>query len=299
MQQIAIGIDLGGTRIKATAISNCGQILHRAYLPTNDNKEGAWKQVVANAIIKIRQKINNHKAVVGISAPGLPCNDNACIAHMPGRMHGIEQFHWGNYLQCEAYVLNDAVAALLGELNYGVAKNRKHVVMLTLGTGVGGAILIDGKPYLGAFNKAGHAGHMVINCNGENDITGMPGSLEDCIGNYTILRRSNGKFSSTDQLLQALEKGDEEAEKIWLTSVNHLALGIASITNIVSPELVVVGGGISKANQKLFVPLKKYISKYEWRAGSAGVEIKKAALGDMAGAIGAAVFAIQKTKQYE
>ena len=80
---------------------------------------------------------------------------------MPGRMQGLENLVWKDFLQQPAYVLNDAVAAMMGEAKFGAAKNKKNVVMLTLGTGVGGAILIDGKPYQGAFNKAGHIGHMV------------------------------------------------------------------------------------------------------------------------------------------
>jgi hypothetical protein len=105
---------------------------------------------------------------------------------------------------------------MMGEARFGAAKNKKNVVMLTLGTGVGGAILIDGKPYQGSFNKPGHVGHMVINDEGDPDVTGMPGSLEECMGNCTIDKRSNGKFSSTRELLQATAPGDEFAKEVWL-----------------------------------------------------------------------------------
>ena len=164
--------------------------------------------------------------------------------------------------------------------------------MLTLGTGVGGAILIDGKPYQGAFNKAGHIGHMVIDDEGDRGVTGMPGSLEECVGNYTIEKRSNGKFTSTLQLIEAYKKGDADAKEIWHRSVRHLALGLCSIANILSPEVIVLGGGISQADKELFEPLEGYMNQYEWRPGGHKTKIVKAICGDMAGAIGAASFAL-------
>ncbi|NJO25220.1 MAG: ROK family protein [Bacteroidia bacterium] len=200
--------------------------------------------------------------MIGISAPGLPDENNTTISHMPGRMQGLEGFVWNRFLLHPAYVLNDAVAALVAEAKFGAAMNVKHAVMLTLGTGVGGAIFIDGKPYQGAFNKAGHIGHMVIDAEGDCDVTGMPGSLEECIGNCTIGKRSDGKFTSTRSLLTAYQNGDSFAKQVWLKSVKQLAVGLASITNILSPEVIVLGGGITEAGGDLFEPLNTYMEKY-------------------------------------
>jgi len=235
--------------------------------------------------------------VIGISAPGLPSDDNTTIAYMPGRMQGLENFSWKEFLQRPTYVLNDAVAALIAETTSGAAKNKKHVVMLTLGTGVGGAVMIDGKPYLGAFNKAGHIGHMVINDERDRDVTGMPGSLEECIGNCTVEKRTKGKFTSTHDLLAACNNGDVFAKEVWLRSVKQLAIGIASITNILSPETIVLGGGIAEAGDVLFKPLSEYMQEFEWRIGGNKVEIVKALYGDLAGTIGAASFAMDKAHQ--
>ena len=293
--KFAIGIDLGGTRIKGIALDAEGNTLHKLYMPTYDGDDAIWKHAVAETMNELLQKVNGATSVVGISAPGLPTADNKAIGYMPGRMQGLENFQWHNFLQKPTYVLNDAIAALIAESKYGVAKNKKHVVMLTLGTGVGGAILIDGKPYMGAFNKAGHIGHMVINDAGDCDVTGMPGSLEDCIGNCTIAKRSNGKFSSTQEMLNAYNDGDQFAKEIWLKSLRQLAIGLASITNILSPETIVLGGGIAEAGNLLFEPLKEYLQEYEWRTGGNKVEIVKASYGDMAGSVGAASFAMDKT----
>lgn len=135
---------------------------------------------------------------------------------------------------------------------------------------------------------------MVINDEGDPDVTGMPGSLEDAVGNCTIEKRSGGRFSSTHELIEAFRKGDEKAKEIWLTSVRKLAVGLASVTNLLSPEILVLGGGVCEAGKDLFEPLENYMSQYEWRAGGNKAEIVKATCGDMAGAVGAAFFALEK-----
>ena len=152
----AIGIDLGGTRIKGVAIDEEGNLLHQLYMPTNDGDDLAWKSAVANTVSELRQHLNGN-SVIGISAPGLPDKENTTIAFMPGRLGGLENFAWRNYLKSPAYVLNDGVAALVAEAKIGAAKNSTNAIMITLGTGVGGALLINKQPYQGSFNKAASA----------------------------------------------------------------------------------------------------------------------------------------------
>ncbi len=296
MSEIVIGIDLGGTRIKAVAIDRFGQILHQHYQPTNDGDGAIWKDAIAVAVQELQNKIESLDSLIGISAPGLPNAGNSAIAFMPGRLQGLENFGWSEFLKTRTYVLNDAISAMMAEARFGAAKGKKNVIMLTLGTGVGGAILIEGKPYQGAFNKAGHIGHMVIDSEGDPDVIGMPGSLEDAIGNCSIEKRTSGKFSSTHELLEASRKGDSFATDIWLTSVKKLAIGLAALTNILSPEMIILGGGITEAGEDLFEPLGKYMSNYEWRAGGNQTAIVKAQFGDLAGAVGAACFAREQIK---
>ncbi|HMO62477.1 MAG TPA: ROK family protein [Ferruginibacter sp.] len=289
-----IGIDLGGTRIKGIAIGADGNILHQTYTPTNDGNGEVWKTAIKKTVSDLKEITHSANAIVGISAPGLPDNTNTCIAFMPGRLEGLENFIWSDFLQTPSYVLNDGVAAMVAEAKTGAAQNSTNAVLLTLGTGVGGAILINGKPYQGSFNKAGHFGHSVVDCNGDGDVTNMPGSLEECIGNCTIEKRSSGKFSSTHELLVAYRKGDIFAKEVWLKSVKHLAISLASICNILSPDTVVIGGGIAEANDDLFVPLNTMIDEYEWQPGGIKATIVKAQHADLAGAIGAAFFAKEK-----
>ena len=290
----AIGIDLGGTRIKSVLIDAEGNILQQLYTDTRDGDDKVWKQAVLNNVAELKKQVDKDDLITGISAPGLPNEENTAIAFMPGRMQGLENFIWKDFLLSPTYVLNDTVAAIIAEAKFGAAKNKNNVVMLTLGTGVGGAILINGNPYQGTFNKAGHFGHMVIDDEGDCDVTGMPGSLEECIGNCTIEKRTKGKFSSTHQLLEAYKIGDEFAKEVWIKSVKQLAIGLASITNILSPEVIVLGGGITEAGNDLFEPLNEFMARYEWRAGGNKTEIVKAKFGDLAGAIGAACFAMEK-----
>ncbi|HEY4656354.1 MAG TPA: ROK family protein [Cyclobacteriaceae bacterium] len=290
MEAAEIGVDLGATRIKAVLVDKTGTVLHQQYTSTHDGDSRIWKNAIATIVADLRKKSGN-QARVGIAAPGLPNADHSAIAVMPGRMQGLENLIWKDLLGIETVVLNDAVAAMIAEAKFGAAKDRKHVVMLTLGTGVGGAIMIDGKPYLGAFNKAGHIGHMVINDQGDAGVTGTPGSLEDSIGNATVSKRSQGRFSSTHGLLKAVRNGDGFANEVWTTSLRKLAVGIVSITNILSPEVIVLGGGITEAGKDLFEPLERLVAEYEWRAGGNRVEIVKAQQGDLAGAIGAACYA--------
>ena len=291
-----IGIDLGGTRIKGVAIDEEGNILDQSYTLTKDGEGDVWKKAIAKTVNELRQKLNAGNISVGISAPGLPNKENTSIAFMPGRLGGLENFVWKDYLQCPAYVLNDGVAALVAEAKTGAAKDSTNAIMITLGTGVGGALLINKQPYQGSFNKAGHIGHMVIDSNGDIDVTNMPGSLEECIGNCTIEKRSKGKFISTHELLEAYKKGDEVAKQVWLTSVKKLAIGLASASNFISPDTIVVGGGIAEANDDLFIPLNKWFDEFEWQPGGIRPKIVKATQGDLAGAIGAACFAMSKNE---
>ena len=291
MHKATIGVDLGGTRIKTVALDADGELLFQLYTPTNDGNGDNWKQTVKSSIEEMVAHLHITDFVAGISAPGIPDDNNEKIAYMPGRLHGLENFCWSDFLGHKTWVLNDAVAALMAEATLGIAQSQKNVVMLTLGTGVGGALLIDGKPYQGSFQKAGHIGHISLNCENDTDITGIPGSLEDASGNCTVEKRSHGKYKDTYSLLEAYRKGDHFARWVWLTSVRKLSIAIASISNMLSPECVVLGGGIMEAGNDLIEPLESFLSLYEWRPGGNKVTILKAQFNDMAGAIGAACFA--------
>jgi glucokinase len=209
---------------------------------------------------------------------------------MRGRLAGLQGLDWAEALAAKARVrvMNDAHAALLGEAWTGAAAGAREAVLLTLGTGVGGAILTGGRILTGATGKAGHWGHVTVDADGPPSIAGMPGSLEAAIGNYTVADRSGGRFRDTRDLVAAHRAGDAEATAVWLRSVQRLACAVASIVNALDPEVVILGGGIARAGPALFEPLAGFLDSVEWRPLGRGVRVVPAALGDLAGAIGAA-----------
>lgn len=214
---------------------------------------------------------------------------------MPGRLDGLERFHWGDFLDSQVHVLNDAHAALLAEVNFGIAKGLKNVVMLTLGTGVGGAILINGQLYQGVKQRAGSIGDMSLHA--ESDEIGflqVPGTLEDAIGNESVPRRSDHRFQTTRELMEAYANGDDFAKVIWLKSVKKLAVALCSLINILAPQQIILGGGIAQSNERLFEPLAEYMNQYEWRPDGQATPLVKAQFNDFAGAIGAACFAFDR-----
>ena len=227
--------------------------------------------------------------------------DNLAIANMPGKLRGLQGLNWTNALQTPnpVPVLNDAHAAMVGEAWIGAAVGHRDAVLLTLGTGVGGAILANGQLLKGHIGRAGHLGHISLDPDGPADIVGTPGSLELAIGNSTCAARTGGRFTSTRQLVDAHLHGDQGASQIWLRSIQNLATAIASIVNAIDPEVVIIGGGIAKAGPALFDPLAEFMEKIEWRPMGQRVRIMPAALDDFAGTIGAVYFAITSSKHFQ
>src|SRR5436309_592664 len=174
-----VGLDIGGTNIRALAFAPDGSILAEQSAATGDNGTTAWLEGARAAVRKILEKCPSEVAV-GIAAPGMPAEDGCSIAFMPGRLRGLERLNWQQWLGLNSHVpvFNDAQAALLGEVWLGAAKGAKNVVLLTLGTGVGGAAMVDGRVLRGHLGRAGHLGHVSLNPDGPRDLVNTPGSLE-------------------------------------------------------------------------------------------------------------------------
>jgi glucokinase len=291
----AIGIDLGGTNIKGVLLNENGNVLKQHYLPTNEDIEGKWQENILEMVHFLTHSADNAVDTIGISCPGLVQEDNKSIAHLPNRLAGVEGFLWEDYFGKNTYVINDAHAALIAEAKFGAVKGFKNAILLTLGTGVGGGILINGELYQGLSQMAGHFGHTSINTHDDEvSIIGMPGSLEYAIGNYSIKRRSMGRFDSTHKLLKAYQKNDAFATWLWLDSVRKLAIAIASLSNSLSPEIIVLSGGITKAEDALFKPLQEFVDIFAFKPKGKKMVIKQAIFSDLSGAVGAAAFALSK-----
>jgi glucokinase len=301
---IGIGIDLGGTVIKAAAFDmGDGSVVARKTTPTRDGEFArasvpAFADGVAVLVAELRAAFSRPVAAIGISAPGIAGRDHQTIEFLPTKMAGIEGFDWAGHLglppDLPFAVLNDAHAALIGEMWTGCARGRRDVIMLTLGTGVGGAVVSDGKLITGTAGRAGHFGHLSLDPDGPPDICGTPGSLEDAIGNHSVTRRSGGRFRSTHELVLALRHGDPEAAGVWGRSVRALGAAIVGLINAFDPEAVVLGGGIATAKSELLTVLAPYLDRHEWRPGGRQATLLFATLSEFAGAAGAVRFAASR-----
>lgn len=288
--KLAIGIDIGGTFIKAVAMTPAGEEIGRSSLPTPVDRDGLV-DTVSQVLSRLESEASLGSAVaVGVSSPGLASPNGERIVWMQGRMEAVQDLNWTEALgRAEPVrVLNDAHAATLGEAWLGAAQGRRDVLLLTLGTGIGGGVLVGGELLRGHIGRAGHLGHLCLDIHGSADICRTPGSLEDAVAECTLRARSGGRFGSTKDLVAAVVDGDAEAAEIWAKSVRALACGIASLINVIDPEIVVLGGGIAAAGRVLFDPLARELDEVEWRPTGSRVSIVPAALGTMAGAIGAA-----------
>lgn len=288
--QSAIGIDLGGSSVKAVAVTGEDEIKLKSNTPFDSAERMDWARTIHSCISDLENRSGITSPKIGLSAPGLTSEDESSIAYMPGRLNGLEGLNWKDFLQAPnpVPVLNDGHAALCGEAWLGAAKGFRNVIMLTLGTGVGGAAMVDGKLLRGHIGRAGHMGHSSLDPDGPPDVCGAPGSLEVAIGNCTISERSNGRFESTHSMISAHLSGDDEANAIWMKSIKALAGAICSFINILDPEAVIIGGGIARSGDTLFVPLRDYLDSMEWRPGGHRAKILPAQLGEFAGAVGAA-----------
>lgn len=292
-----LGLDIGVTNVKWARAARDGKILNRGSFDTHSDSPD-WPGRVANFVAQTEREVGPADAI-GVAGPGLAAADGSSIYWMQGRLSEIEGLNWTKLLARDqpVPVLNDAQAALLAEAWSGAAAGSNNVMLLTLGTGVGGALLVDGRLLRGHIGRAGHLGHICLDPDGPPDIAGMTGSLEEAIGNCTIEKRSDGRFSSTHDLIAAHKSGDEHATRVWHRSIRLLACGIASLINVVDPEVVILGGGIARAGAALFDPLEKELDRLEWRPHGAQVRLAPAALGEYAGAVGAARNAMMLSEQ--
>lgn len=309
-RRYAIGIDIGGTDVKGVVVTLEGKYIQNWFYPTEFNAAhppyaNSLQDRVYHSIGSVCSRRKSKPAAIGICAPGLAAPDGDSIAWMQGRLEEIQGLKWANAFRRRLDrgqspfipVINDAHAALLGEVWQGAAQGMQNVVMLTLGTGVGGAAMVDGHLLRGHIGRAGHLGHISLNPDGPLDIVNTPGSLEDAIGECTLQQRTGGRFTSTLELIKACREGDNGAEETWSRSLRALGAGIVSLVNVLDPEVVVLGGGIAEAGDSLFVPLQSLLDRWEWRPTGSSVRLIPAKLSTWAGAYGAAFHALNGRKQ--
>lgn len=297
----ALGVDLGGSEIKfclqdASNASSASPVLWK--IPTQDGimLQGipGFAHSIRSEILRIEENLGKSLEKICIAAPGLAGDGNLWIDYMPGRLKGLEKLNWTWFLNRDLpiKVINDGQAALLGEVWKGAGCGKKHAILYTIGTGVGGGIFSDGKVFRGATGRAGHLGHTSVNYLKSGDICGAPGSIEDTIGQVTLAQRSNGEFQNFSQLSQAFHEGSPTAMAIWEDTSQALAASIASMINITDPEIVILGGGLVETSLPVIEKVSLWLDEFEWRPSGEAVPVVSAHLGQDAGCYGAACVAL-------
>lgn len=293
-----LGIDIGGGSAKISLLDDASTPRHQAIVDLDDRGDdpaanrAARVGVVAQAIARAISE-GAPPATVTVATPGIVDAEHRRIASLPGKLAGLEGVDWTAELASHApglamtvSVLNDGHAAVLGEARLGAGRGASDIAMLTLGTGVGGGVLIDGRLFEGRNRRAGHLGHISLDPYGPPSVFPTPGSLEWHVGDAYASARTAGRYASNPAIVDAVRRGESAGIAAWSRMVRALAVGIASIANVFDCERVILGGGLVAAGPLLFEPLARELREVEWRV----VEVVPADLGRFAGSVGAAVY---------
>lgn len=302
-----IGIDVGGTNIKGVVIDGEGRLLCRAGVKSGTGKEIADNAAaLCNALIADSgQPLKSFKGI-GIGCAGMIDSENGTVI-FAGNLK-LESFPFAKVIEekvgLKAYITNDANAAALGEAKFGAGKNYKNSLFITLGTGVGGGIVIDGKLFEGNRSAGAEIGHMVIERGGDRCTCGRRGCFEAYASATALIKRTRWAMeedagsamwqsctSDTADGKTAFSYADADvsAREVVDWYIKRLACGLVNLANIFRPEIIMLGGGVAGQGERLTLPLQSMMDK-ELFGGTryAPVKIAVASLGADAGAFGAA-----------
>ena len=315
---VVLSVDLGGSKILTAVVNSKGDILSRDHSITP--AEGP--EAVIRAILKSTQRALNQAGitaaeleVICLGAPGLSSPETGIVftsPHLPGwqdvPLRDIIRERTG----VKTMLINDANAAALGELCFGAAKGARNFIYITLSTGIGGGIVIDGEIYAGSLGTAGEIGHMTIDTNGPKCNCGNTGCWETLASGTalarearqriaagaktSILEYSNGdiKKVSAETVHNAARQGDALAEKLIAQTGYYVGVGLANLINIFNPELIVIGGGLSSIGDRLLEPAYKVSEERAYEPAFKSVRFARAELGRNSGVIGAAAYVFRE-----
>lgn len=302
-QKLIIGIDLGGTNLKIALLGPKYKIRDKAVLSTrNFRKKEALVCAIVDAFYRIIQDNKLKKTDIlglGLGLPG-PIDFKNGIVHFFPNIPGWREVKLKNILEkrlkLPVFVDNDAKLMALAEHKLGSACGFKNALCLTLGTGVGGGLILEGRLYRGINNAAGEIGHLPINEEGPRCNCGGIACLEAYIGNNRILRGARRIFKrniSLEELSALAGKKDKRAIKIWVDAGRHLGIALTSAVNLLNLDAIVIGGGVAAAGKVLFDTVRKTIKTRAMSVQAKGVKVFKAKLGSDAGLIGAGIMVKQ------
>jgi glucokinase len=312
--KILIGIDLGGTTIKGALVTGEGEIIHEVRSETEQRSSDRLLDQIVETIHILRgdDRARGRASAVGIGIPGLVNLKSKRIEVMPN-LPSLSDVDIISELTSQSglpvVIDNDANAAAYAELQAGAARGRRDVFFVTLGTGIGSGLIIDGKIYRGATGFAGEFGHMTIDPEGIECACGNIGCLETIASGPNIVRRTRERLYrdrtsslsrlaiprdrelTAEDIARAASEGDEMAQVMMERTGMFLGIAIAAVVNLLNVEMVVMGGGVMEAGDLILKPTVKETRRRAFPPSFNSCEIAIARLGPSAGVIGAALLA--------
>jgi glucokinase len=317
-----VTIDLGGSKIALGIVSRDYRILAREHLLTQA-EEGADSVIkrIISAVRQITASANtalSHLYGVSIAAAGAIDSRRGIVTLSPN-LPGWRDIPLGSIIEerlgIKTWLLNDANAAALGEHHFGAGRGVANLVYLTIGTGIGGAVIIDGKLYTGGCGSAGEIGHMTIDTNGPRCECGNIGCLEQLAAGKAIAREAKKRLGSgerstlteavagkletvtAEDVAVAAKKGDSLAVDVINSAATYLGVGMVNLVNIFNPEAIIIGGGVASMGDLLLAPARRMVRERAFPESAAVVRIVTAELGGDAGLLGAAHFAFKQESE--
>ena len=314
-----LAIDLGGTKIITAIVSADGQaIAKERSLTLADEGPSSVINRLLSAIDHLLSSKNidpSELSSISIAAAGGIDIERGLVTsspHLPGwhdvPLRNIVSEKYG----VTTFLLNDASATALGEHRFGAGRGVNNLVLLTIGTGIGGGIIIDGRLYHGPSGSAGELGHMTVDVHGPRCVCGNIGCLETLVSGPVIAnearkRIAQGERSSlvdmvagrieditAEEIGVAARAGDSLALDIITEAATYLGVGLVNLVNIFNPEMIIIGGGVAELGDLLLEPARRVVKERAFRMSAQAVRIVTAQLGDEAGVRGAALFALEQ-----
>jgi len=321
-EPLALGIDLGGTKILTAVANSQGKMLSRDHSITPAAKGS--KAVIHSVLESVGRTLGQAGIVasdlsaIGVGAPGLSNPDTGVLftsPHLPGWRNMPLRNIIEKELGRKAFIINDANAAALGEFYFGAGRGARHFIYITISTGIGGGIIIDGKIYTGALGTAGEVGHMTIDDNGPLCNCGNRGCWETLASGTALAREARRRVKegaktsildyaggdmdkvTAEAIHKAAEQGDTLAGELIARTGYYVGVGLANLINIFNPELIVIGGGLSNIGDMLLGPAFEVAKERAFKESYQAVRVALAELGRNSGVLGAAAFALQEMKK--
>ena len=312
-----LGIDIGGTKILAAVVAASGEVLGRGLLPTPEEpgEKEIIRAVCTAARNAARQAGVDFERISGVGLGVAGVSDPAKgILHTSPNLPGLRDFPICRAITKElswpSFLINDANAAALAEHRWGAAKNVRHFVYITVSTGIGGGIIINGELYTGASGAAGEIGHMTIDVNGPACNCGNHGCWETLASGTALARRAREEIASgaktailelaggdidsvkAEHVSRAASGGDALAGELITQTGRYLGVGFANLINLFNPELIVIGGGLANIGEPLLKPAYEEAKARAFTRSYEAVSFVPAALGVDSGVLGAAAEAM-------